>query len=311
MSDKIKNPEDYISPFVLATLKGRVLNLPAKTAEMREKNILFIYGHHSSLERWWGLIQAYSKYGNIIAPDLPGFGGMDSLYKIGKKPTVDNLADYLAQFIDKYYKDKQLIICAMSFGFVIATRMLQRHPDLVKQVKIVVSIVGFADKSDFSFTRRRRQFYITTAKLFSGYLASTFFRYIILNTIILKVFYARMHNARNKFSKDLSKSEFNHLMDVEIGLWHDNDVRTYLYTTIELLTIENANKKVNLPLQHVYAKNDHFFNNKSVIKHLSYIYEDFHAMPTDLVNHAPSVIADEAEAAALISPELNSLLLKI
>ena len=85
-----------------------------------------LYGHHSSLERVYGLAEDMSQYGNVTIPDYPGFGGMDSFYKIGMKPTLDNLADYLATFVKLRYRGKKVTIVGMSLGFVIATRMLQR-----------------------------------------------------------------------------------------------------------------------------------------------------------------------------------------
>jgi pimeloyl-ACP methyl ester carboxylesterase len=308
MSDKIKTPKNYITPLNINLLNGRVANLPAKTLDKRNIDILFIYGHHSSLERWWGLIQAFSKYGNVVAPDLPGFGGMESLYKIGKKPNTDNLADYLAAFIDHSYKDKKLIVVGMSFGFAIVTRMLQRRPDLSENVALLISIVGFANSSEFTFSKTRHKSYIAIAKVFKHRPLSAFFRYVVLNSLTLKTVYARTHNAKSKFSEELTKDEFNHLMDIEIDLWHNNEIRTYMSTTIEMLTIDNTHEKVNLPVWHIYAKSDHFFDNKTVEKDLRSIYLDFHPLPTDLVNHAPSVIADEAAAAKLIPVELDILL---
>src|SRR5205085_11669969 len=95
-----RNPVDYIVPLNINGLEGRVMHLPApKTKKAGQREILFVYGLHSSLERWWGLTQVLNRYGAVTMPDLPGFGGMDSFYTIGKKPTLDNMADYLAAFV--------------------------------------------------------------------------------------------------------------------------------------------------------------------------------------------------------------------
>jgi pimeloyl-ACP methyl ester carboxylesterase len=103
-----------------------------------------VYGHHSSLERWWGVAKFLNRYAAVTMPDLPGFGGMDSFYKIGKTGSINNLADYLASFIKLRYKRKKVIVVGMSLGFVIATRMLQRCPELIKRVDMLVSFAGFA-----------------------------------------------------------------------------------------------------------------------------------------------------------------------
>ena len=39
---------------------------------------------------------------------LPGLGGMDSFYSIGLKPSLDNMADYVASFIKLSYKRKKV-----------------------------------------------------------------------------------------------------------------------------------------------------------------------------------------------------------
>ena len=311
MKNNLKDSSDYISPLKLDGLDGRMLCLPAKNANKAANNILFIYGHHSSLERWWGLIKVLSNYGNVIVPDLPGFGGMDSLYKVGKKPTIDNLADYLASFIDSYYKDKKLSIAGMSFGFVIATRMLQRHPEISKKVTLLVSIVGFANKDDFTFSKSRYEAYLLLSKLFSHRPFSTFFRYVILNPLVLHIVYARTHNARHKFKQASTKAEFNHLMDIEVGLWQDNEIRTYMFTTSQFLTLDNCKIPVDLPVWHVSAKADHFFDNSLVEKHMRIIFSDFQSFMTTMTTHAPSVIADEETASNYIPEKLHLLLNKI
>jgi pimeloyl-ACP methyl ester carboxylesterase len=111
-------------------------------------------------------------------PDLPGFGAMDSFYKIGRAATLDNYADYMASFIKLRYKRKKPIIVGMSFGFIVVTRMLQRCPDLVKKVEMLVSFAGFAHKDDFTFKKTRWRFYYYLSKFFSYHLPALFFRYV-------------------------------------------------------------------------------------------------------------------------------------
>lgn len=284
-----------------------MLHMPAP-AKHKNKEILFVYGHHSSLERWWGLMQVLNRYAAVTLPDLPGFGGMDSFYKIGKQPTVDNLADYLAAFVKLRYKHKKVVVAGMSFGFVVVTRMLQRYPELTKKVDMLVSIVGFAHHEDFTFGTARYNFYLYGTRVFSHRLPATFFRYTALNTWILRNFYGRTHNAKKKFAQATTPEETEMIKDVEVGLWHDNDVRTWAFTTSEFLTFDNCRSRVDLPVWHVAAKTDHFFDNNIVEQHMRTIFSDFHKVEVDLVAHAPSVIADEAAAAPLIPAKLRRAL---
>src|SRR5438876_991720 len=109
---KTSKAADFIVPLDMNGLSGRMLHMPAPKGKSGEA--LFVYGQHSSLERWWGLMQYMNRYAGVTAPDLPGIGGMESFYKIGKKPTVDNFADYLAAFVKLRYKNKKVIIIGMS-----------------------------------------------------------------------------------------------------------------------------------------------------------------------------------------------------
>src|SRR5690349_7083121 len=136
MPKTAKQPADYILPLYMNGLEGRMLRLPPKKGQTRE--VLFVYGQHSSLERWWGLAQALNQYGAVTIADLPGFGGMTSLYKIGQEANIDNLADYLAAFFKLKYRRKKVAVAGMSLGFVIVTRMLQRYPALTKNIDMLV-----------------------------------------------------------------------------------------------------------------------------------------------------------------------------
>jgi pimeloyl-ACP methyl ester carboxylesterase len=304
-----RNPADYIVPLNMNGLDGRMLHLPPPKGSTSE--ILFVYGHHSSLERWWGVMQVLNRYTAVTMPDLPGFGGMDSFYTIGKKPTIDNMADYLAAFIKLRYKRKKIAIAGMSYGFVIVTRMLQRYPELTKKVTLLVSIVGFAHRDDFTFSNKRYKAYLFGTRLGSFPPIPTVFRHLALNKHVLRAAYARTHNAKNKFKDAKGKEEFDNLMDIEIGLWHDNDVRTWFYTTSEFLKLDNCGVKVNLPLLHITVEGDRYFDHRIVEQHLRIIFKDVEVVETKLDNHAPSVIADEKMAAPLVPPKLRRHLAKL
>ena len=42
-------------------------------------------------------------------------------------------------------------------------------------------------------------------------------------------------------------AELEELKAVEVGLWHDNDVRTWAYTTTEFLRVDNCGRRVGAP----------------------------------------------------------------
>ena len=173
-----KQPNDYLSPLVMNRLRGRVLRLPAPRGKNRE--ILLIYGQHASLERYWELALELNQYGAVTIPDLPGLGGMTSFYKIGVKPTIDVLADYLAAFVKLRYKRRKVTIMGLGLGFVVVTRMLQRCPDLAKNVELVVSLRGYAHTSDL-VSRPRGPLAHLSPRLFSWKPAAHFYKNLFLH----------------------------------------------------------------------------------------------------------------------------------
>ena len=303
-----QNPADYIEPLYINGLNGRMMYLPASGKVKRE--ILVLYGHHALLERWWGLVQNFNEFGNVTMPDIPGFGGMDSFYKIGQKATIDNYADYLAAFIKMRYKRKRVSIVAISFGFLVVTRMLQRYPDLCDRVDFLVSAAGFMRGDDFLFSRSRFLAYKYACKLFNIRPLAFVFRYTALTGPVLRLAYARTNNAKEKFAQADSPDQFNRMMDMEIKLWQKNDVRTYMRTSLELLTVDNCKVSVNVPVWHIYTKNDHFFDHTIVEQHMRVVFSGFNGIPIKLRSHTVSVLADKAEAADLVPTALKRAIRK-
>jgi len=305
MAKQNLNAADYIKPLNMNSLQGRMLTMPAPKGKKRE--ILMVYGHHSSLERWFGLIQVFNKAGAVTVPDLPGFGGMDSFYKIGQKPTLDNMADYLAAFIKLRYKRRRITIVGMSYGFVVVTRMLQRFPELTKRVDLLVSLMGFAHKDDFLAKPKAYWFYRGVAALFAQPGASHFFQTVCLHPLVLRWVYTKLDHA--KF-RGLSAEQDEQMLEVEIGLWRANDVRTHMYTMGSMLKLDNCTKRVNLPVWHIATKNDHFFDNQNVEQHMRVVFTDYESVDVDFTKHAPTVIADAKEAEPFVPPKLRKVMMR-
>ncbi|MEX2014541.1 MAG: alpha/beta hydrolase [Candidatus Saccharimonadales bacterium] len=287
-------------------LKGRILNLvPPK---YNDREILLLYGHHSSIERMSGIAENLNDFGRVTIPDLPGFGGMDSFYNIGLKPTVDNYADYLATLIKLKFKNKKFTIISMSYSFLIVTKMLQKYPDIAKKVDLVVSSVGFVHSDDFrlpkyqilglktlSLTLQYNPFaYLAKHTIFSGPAVKAFYRYI-------GVKHSKMQDAGNEKVRDKR-------INSEVVLWEINDVRTRMKTMFDGFSADLLDKQVNLPVHHVYVENDRFFNNRIVEQHMRIIYKDFIGIKTDIVGHMPSIVATKEDADVFIPKELKKLL---
>ncbi|HEX7632814.1 MAG TPA: alpha/beta hydrolase [Candidatus Saccharimonadales bacterium] len=300
-----QSPADYISPLSINGLEGRMLHMPAPAKRNRE--ILIVYGHHAMIERWWGLLQNYNEYGAVTMPDLPGFGGMDSFYKIGRRPDIDAFADYLAAFIKLRYKRKRITIVGISFGFLVATRMLQKYPELTKKVDIIISIVGFMHKDDFVYPPRRRRFFSRATRVFATRPFAIFIRRCCLNSFVLKTLYTKLPNSKRRMI-EVTEEQFAANMDFEVQIWQANDVRTHWLTTSEFLEIDNCTKKINLPIHHVVSEQDHYFNNEIVKQHMLVVFNNYHSYTARSKAHTPSILADKKEMSVLLPTGLKRVL---
>jgi len=304
---KPQNPAEFIFPLDMNGLSGRMLHMPAPKRYKRE--ILVIYGHHALIERWWGLIENLNDFGAVTMPDLPGFGSMDAFQKIGKKPTIDNFADYLASFIKLRYKKRRLTIIGISFGFVVATRMLQRYPELAKKVDLVVSIVGFTHCEDFTFKPRNRRIYGRITKLFSTRPVSFVIRYAALNRFVINQGYLRLPAGRRRFL-DMDPETFKSMIDFDVELWQRNDVRTHWATTNEFLKLDNCTSQVGLPLWHVASSHDPYFDIHTVEQHMRIVFGEYHQAIMNSKAHTPHILGDKKELAVMIPTALRRELRK-
>lgn len=303
------NPADYIVPLNINGMDGRMLHVPAGTNPKRQRNILLIYGHHAMLERWWGLVQNLNDYGNVTMPDLPGFGGMDSFYSIRRKPTIDLYADYLAAFIKMKFKRKRITLLAISFGFVIVTRMLQKYPELAKKVDLLISLVGFVHHDDFVYSHNRQIAYRYITRMFATPPFALSIRYLALNKFILKTLYAKLPNSKRRMI-EVGPNEFDASMDFEVVMWQANDVRTHWLTTSQFFTLDNCSKRVNMPISHVISAQDHYFNNDTVEQHMQVVFSGYKQYVMNSKAHTPSVLADKKAMSVMLPPGLKRVLAK-
>lgn len=308
MAKKVSNnPADYIAPLDINGLEGRMLHVPAP--RYKKRDILLVYGHHAMLERWWSLVENLNEYGTVTMPDLPGFGGMDSFTKIGVPINIDSYADYLAAFIKLRYRRKQVTIMAISFGFTVVTRMLQRYPELTKQVDMLVSQVGFMHKDDFLYPRPRRDFYRWATRLFATRPFAFFIRHFLLNRWVLHKLYTKLPNSKKRMI-EVTPEEFEATMDVEVKIWQANDVRTHWLTTSQFFTTDNCRQKIDLPIIHVASKHDHYFNNEIVKQHMLVVFKRYRRFVMNSKAHTPNILADKKSTGVMLPPGLRRLLTK-
>ena len=305
---KTINPADYIAPLDINGLQGRMLHLPAP--KNKRKNILLVAGHHTSIERMVGVVVQLNKYGDVTSPDLPGFGGMDSFYKIGKAPTLDNLADYLAAVVRlRYKKNERFVVIGISFGFAVVTRMLQKYPDIAKRADYAVSLVGLVHKDDFALRKRIMWELRTLTRLLQHPVPAWIMLHLVLRPGIIRTTYHLYSNVNPKM-KDVDREERDKLIDFEIGLWRDNDVRTHGFTTLIMFNLDLCTEQIDIPVYHVGVSGDRYFDNYRVEQHMRVIYKDFTFIESHMKGHVPTVVASAEDAAPFVPPQLRKLLQK-
>jgi len=300
--------QKHIQPLNMNGLSGRMLKLPKnKSSLSKNREILLVYGHHTSLERMYGIAESLSEFGNVTMPDLPGCGGMESFYKLGMKPNLDTMADYVASFIKLRYRGKKITIISMSLGFAIVTRMLQRYPEICDKVDLLISVVGFSHRYDFIFSKYRKFSYLAMASFFSHKLPATFFYNVFLHPTVIKTSYSKTHNAKKKLA-NLNPEDKKKAIDFEVDLWRQDDTRTYMAMAVQFLTIDNCKKQIPLPVHHISVAGDQYFDHSVVEQHMRVIFTDFTEHEAVIPNHAPSILATKKEADPFIPKSVKKLL---
>lgn len=308
----IKIPEEYLSPINIGGLRGRLLTLPARKEADEHKTILLLPGIHSSQERMYSNAQFYSRYGRVLVPDLPGFGGMDSFFTIGADPDIDTFADYIYTFIRIHKLDKkQIRIVAMSFGFMIATRLLQKHPELVENVEFVVSFVGFGRTSDFEYKPMKNGIVKAAIKFGSTRNGSVIVRTLVFNKLSLRLMFASFRLFNPKYMID-DRDKRRASTEMELDLWTKNDTRTRFYTwgILTDFDLTKGQKPIDLDEHNLTTKKDQYVNAERVRKTMRKLYKRNHDHLLSTSLHAPSVIGTEDDVAKSIPSSLKKVLSK-
>jgi pimeloyl-ACP methyl ester carboxylesterase len=229
---------------------------------------------------------------------------MQSLYRINQKPTLDNLADYLAAFIRLRFNRKRVSIVGMSFGFTIITRMLERYPDIAKKVDITVSLIGFSHYSDFKFNSKQLVLYKNSARVCSWRLPAWLLQQTVFRPWLMRRLYYMGRSTQQKF-RDLELNTFQETVETEMALWQVSDVRTHMATTVAMLTLDNCRSTVDLPLWHVSVPGDRYFDKHRVEQHLQVIFSDVECLEARFASHPNGLTSEAKNLHALIPAKLR------
>jgi len=263
-------PADQFSIAVnLGGLDGQLLYIPA-TAH-KKHDILVIYGHFGTLVNYFNLAKDLAGYGNVTVAELPGFNNHQSLYKIHDKPTIDELAEYLATIVNYRFRKKKVTIVGMGFGAVIVTRMLQRHSSLARKVNIVISIDGMAHHDDLNtLGRHQRRVYAILLRILSWRLVAS----VLKNTSLPDSLLEKIYNLKVKSPKKGDTKQ--RLID-----WHVHDFKTYMRTMSELLRLDNCQNPVKAKFAQVWSGTLVCLDREVTDQHFQVIFDDFKLITSD------------------------------
>lgn len=299
MSKKFVNPADYISPININGLEGRLLKLKAANKH-NKKEILVIYDYKSNLERWWGLDSALRHYANVTAVDLPGLGGMDSFYKIGLKPSIDNFADYLETYIKLRYKKSKFSIFAIGFGSVVVTRMLQRNPALALKVHLVVGVNAYAHHSDLKLGKRSAPIALAENMLVS----------LPLGGMVARLLQSLGYLSGYRFKKtyrDKKVDQFTRrfLADLDKA----TDIRTLIYIRGQLSKLDNCDQRVDLPLWNISLGTQKILKTDITEQHLRVVFTRYRGLESKS-SKVPFIITEEKTGKKILPAALRRELKK-
>lgn len=132
--------KDYIYFLDVNGMNGRHVRLPSRS---KTNNQIVVFGGFlSSAEKHFGMLEYLRDFGEVHYIDLPGYGGMDSLYKIDEFPLCDNYGDYIFSVLKTLKSINQPIVISLGSSITFISNLLVRHPTSRKRIKRVIHIDG-------------------------------------------------------------------------------------------------------------------------------------------------------------------------
>ena len=293
----LRTPNKYIMPLNVNSLRGNLYY--KKNYSITSKHLLYIPDLRSDIHTNFNVLQTLSAYGSVTAIDLPGIGGMESFYKIDRKPTIENYADYLSSLIRLRYKNKNIILVGQGFGFIVLTRMLQKNPNIAKQVRLVIAIDGIARFDDLSIDKKTRIYYrfIGLLHIIAQLLVSIGLKYHFLEKGIF--------NRSNK--KDL----FQNLLSTDTKFanksLHSNDLATHLYLLRRISMFDNCtSEQLDIPLWNIIL-DDSSIDKEVNEQHLRIIYKRYY-QSTPKIKYYDLFVVNDKLMSSFINSKLKRLL---
>jgi hypothetical protein len=150
--------------------------------------------------------------------------------------------------------------------------MLQKYPDMVEKVHLVINLAGFVHKSDLKLSNWQKKELRVYAKTFSYHTSSRLYRTVAYE----EFFFRRIYKLRNKKTKDLAPKESKRLMKSELSSQKKTDTRSHMFTLNELSKLDNTKVPVRLPVWSLVGTYDEYLYSDRVKSHLEAVYSKYH-----------------------------------
>ena len=303
MSKKFINPMDYIYPINVNGLESRYLFIPSQLKK-NKSNVLIVYDIDFNLEKWFGYLTALSKFSNVYMIDLPGLGGADNFYKIGLKPELGNMANYLSSIIKLKFRRQNLSVIGIGYGFTLITKMIQNDLEIEKKINNVVAINGYVHFEDFNFDRSYK------IKVYLNYFISKNKFLAQLVSLVIKSDYYLIRKYDDDYFKKFLNSKFPFLKQFAIDLDKSRDFRTESTIKYNILKLDLCSgRKIDKPLWAINTVMNKKVIYKRVEQHLKVIYSNYNYLNLP-IRKMPFLINNQKFGLRLIPHKLKAVLKK-
>jgi 3-oxoadipate enol-lactonase len=113
----------------IRTVSGRTFTYD--DAGVGEPPVVLLHAFPLSREIWKPQVEALSKGFRVLAPDLPGFGGTTGF---ADHPSVDRMADAVAEFLDALSVTQPVVLGGLSMGGYVVLAFARKHRDRLRGV---------------------------------------------------------------------------------------------------------------------------------------------------------------------------------
>jgi pimeloyl-ACP methyl ester carboxylesterase len=103
---------------------------------MKDVPLLLVHGYPFDRTMWYSTIAALGAAAKVLAPDLPGFGR--SAVPSEQEPSMEFMADFLAQFLDANDAEAA-IVAGMSMGGYVALAFAEKYPERLRGLGLISS----------------------------------------------------------------------------------------------------------------------------------------------------------------------------